>query len=270
MIARLPVLVAVLMAAITPLCAQDSDVTKYLEELRARSVPRNPQGDARQLLADFTKHLETTTDPAQRADLYMGISRAERTLGHADRAITAARSARSLQPGSTPIALGLADTLIENGQTGEVPALLAVDPTDGQALIHKADELAHNHPVIAIFCGELAHQLLPADQNVTDTLGTIYMWADQPSLAGTVFLQAIAAAPRSFDIPLPLRPLHVTKRTQGRGPARISGRTRMPPLGRRAIRHSSRAQPTGSPQVARAPSHRSANSRDCRTPAVRQ
>jgi tetratricopeptide (TPR) repeat protein len=192
MLARLLVLVA----AIMPLCAQDSDVTKYLEELRARSVPRDPQGDARRLLADFTKRLETTSDPAQRADLYMGMSGAERTLGHQGAAITAVRSARLLEPGSTPIALALADTLIESGQTGEVPALLAVDPTDGQALIHKADELAHTHPVIAVFCGELAHQLLPADQSVTDTLGTIYMWAGQPSLAGTVFLQAIAAAPQ--------------------------------------------------------------------------
>jgi len=191
MLARL----LVLLAAIMPLCAQDSDVTKYLEELRARSAPRQPQVEARQLVADFTKHLEITTDPAQRADFYMGISGAERTLGHPEAAITAARSARSLQPDSTPIALGLADALIENGQIGEVPALLAVDPTDGQALIHKADELAHTHPAIAAFCGELAHQLLPADQSVTDTLGTIYMWAGDSAQASTVFLQAIAAAP---------------------------------------------------------------------------
>jgi len=180
-----------------PVCAQDSDVTKYIEGLRAQvSAPRDVKGEAKQLLADFTKRLETTTEPARRADLYFNMSGLQRTLGDPAAALTSVRTARSLQPDNQRIALGLASELLENGQIGEVPALLGVDPTDGQALLHKANELGHSHPDLAVYCGELAHQLIPQDAIVTDELGTLYLRQGKTAEASNVFLQAVAGAPQ--------------------------------------------------------------------------
>jgi len=187
----------VLLAVAVPLCAQDSDdVTKYLDEIRAnRPAPRDPKAAQEELLAVVTKQLEGTADPAEKAALYQRVAEIERSLGHANAAIAAARAARSLQPNSKPIALALADVLVENGLIGEVPALLAVDPTDGQALLHKADELAQSHLGVAVHCAELAHQFLPDDLSVTDTLGMLYLWQGNSTQAGTAFLQAIVAVP---------------------------------------------------------------------------
>jgi len=51
--------------------AQDQDVTKHLEELRATKPPRDVQAEQRQLLATLTQRLdESPDDPAQQANLY--------------------------------------------------------------------------------------------------------------------------------------------------------------------------------------------------------
>jgi tetratricopeptide (TPR) repeat protein len=188
----------VLVAASMPLCAQDADVTKYLQDIRARSVPRDPKVEVRQSLADVTKRLEETTDPVQRANLYRNISGMELSLGDPEAAIAAARSARDLQPGNAVAALGLARVLAYTGHTAEVAAMIGVDTGDSAALIRKAKELAQagSDLPLAAFCADLAHKLLPEDAGVTDALGQIYMTEGFGGQAAIVFLQAIAQAPQ--------------------------------------------------------------------------
>jgi Flp pilus assembly protein TadD len=183
-------------AVIAPLSAQDSDVAKYIAERRAWSLDRDIQADRRQLLADFTKRLDETTNPAQKADLYLRISLIDQSLGDSEAAIAAARSARLLQPLDAGVALGLARVLLENRQADDATTLLGVDPTDGKALIRRAEDLARGPNIsVAVFCAELAHKLLPEDPDVTSDLGEMYMWEGDPGLASSLFLQEVARAP---------------------------------------------------------------------------
>jgi Flp pilus assembly protein TadD len=182
-------------AVIAPLSAQDSEVTKYIAERRAKSIDRDVQAERRDLLAEFTKRLDEITNPTQKADLYLRISLIDQSLGDSEAAIAAARSARLLQP-LEGVALGLARVLIENRETDEAATLLGVDPTDGKALIRRAQELARGpNLVVARFCAELAHKLLPEDPDVTSDLGEMYMWEGDPGLASSIFLQEVARAP---------------------------------------------------------------------------
>jgi Flp pilus assembly protein TadD len=185
-----------LAAVIAPLYSQDSDVAKYIAEIRAKSLHRDTQAERRELLAEFTKRLDITTDPAQKATLYLSICGIDEALGDSEAAIAAARSARLLQPLDTGIALRLAQVLIENRETAEATTLLGVDPTDGQALIRRAEELKRGpNLAVAVLCAELAHKLLPDDPDVTSTLGEIYMREGEAGLAGSLFLQEVARAP---------------------------------------------------------------------------
>jgi Flp pilus assembly protein TadD len=179
---------------VAPLYAQDEDVTKYLEELRAPKPPRDVEADQRALLSALRQQLDTTTDRAQKATVYLRISGIEQELREPDAAIAAARNARDLEPADNRIALGLATVLTQNGQTAEVPALLGVDPTDGAALVAKA--LLLDSPPVATYLAELARQLLPGDPKVADTVGQIYMRSGDVSHAMDAFLQAEDLAPR--------------------------------------------------------------------------
>jgi tetratricopeptide (TPR) repeat protein len=181
-------------AILSPLYAQDEDVTKYIEELRAPRPPRDAQAEQREILAALRQRLDSTTDPAQKAALELRISDSEQFLGHSDAAIAAARNARDLEPADDRVALGLAQVLIENGQTAELPALLGVDPSDGAALIRKATTVSSI--AVAIFCAKLAHELLPGDPQAADTLGSMYLRNGAGDKALTAFRQASDLAPQ--------------------------------------------------------------------------
>jgi tetratricopeptide (TPR) repeat protein len=181
-------------AVIAPVFAQDQDVIKYLEELRAPKPPRDVQAEQRQLLATLRQRLDESTDPAQKADLYLRISTVEQFLGQADAAIAAARNAHDLEPQDDRMTFGLAGVLVRNGETAEVPSLLGVDPSDGAALLRKAR--AAGDDSVAAFCAELAHRLLPDDPQVADTLGEIYIREAAWNQAGAAFADAVAQAPQ--------------------------------------------------------------------------
>lgn len=189
MFARLLLLAAVF----APLYAQDDEVTRFLEELRAPKTPRDVQAEQRELLASTALQLDRATDPAQKAALYLQISDVEQSLGESEAAIAAARNAHDLQPGDEKVSLGLAQVLLDNRQTAEIPALLGVDPADGAALIRKASALSST--ALAAFCAELAHDLLPDDPKVADTLGSIYTREGASDKAVAAFRQAVDREP---------------------------------------------------------------------------
>jgi tetratricopeptide (TPR) repeat protein len=182
-------------AVVAPVFAQDQDVTKYLEELRAPKPPRDVQAEQRQLLATLRQRLdESRDDPAQQANLYLRISAVEESLGQPDAAIAAARNAHDLEPADYGITVGLAGVLVRNGETAEVLSLLGVDPSDGAALLIEAHTVGVNS--VAAFCAELAHRLLPDDPQVADTLGEIYIREAAWSQAGAAFADAVTQAPQ--------------------------------------------------------------------------
>jgi tetratricopeptide (TPR) repeat protein len=181
-------------AVVAPVFAQDEDVTKYLEELRAPKPPRAVQAERRQLLAALTQRLDESTDSTQKANLYLRISAVEESLGQPDAALAAARNAHDLEPADYGIAFGLAGVLVRNGETAEVPSLLGVDPSDGAALLIEAHTVGDNS--VAAFCAELAHRLLPDDPKVADALGEIYVRETAWGQAGAAFAEAVAQAPQ--------------------------------------------------------------------------
>lgn len=195
MLARLIVFAAVM----APLWAQDSEVTKYLDELRAKMPqPRDLKAERRALLASVTKELESSTDPAQKANLYLRISGIQQSLGDREAAIAAARGARELEPADENVLVDLAAALVAGKQFAEAATLLGVDPTDGPALLRRAQELAdvQPHRALARFCARLARDLSPGDGSVTDALGSIYMRTGSPDRAFLAFGQATAQAPQ--------------------------------------------------------------------------
>jgi tetratricopeptide (TPR) repeat protein len=186
------VLLFVAMAA--PLCAQDEEVTKYLEELRAPRPPRDVQAEQRQILATLRQRLDEIADPAQKAAIDLRISESEQFLGNSDAAIAAARNAHDLAPADERITVGLAEVLLKNGHTAEVPALVGVDPSDSAALLRKAH--AVSSPAVAVFLGEMAYKLVPDDAGVADSVGSLYMRSGDTTLARATLLQAVALAPQ--------------------------------------------------------------------------
>jgi len=192
MLARLLLLAA--LAA--PLCAQDDDVDKYLEELRA-GKPAETKAQQQQLLAALTKNLEGITDPGQKASVFLRISEVYESLHDPDAAIAAARKARELAPEDARFATGLARVLLAHGETAEVAPLIGVDPTDGGALIRRAWELTRQpgNDLLAAFCAELAHKLRPDDLSVTEALGSIYLQGGMPASAIRAFGELVEKAP---------------------------------------------------------------------------
>jgi tetratricopeptide (TPR) repeat protein len=181
-------------AVVAPVFAQDDDVTKYIEELRAPKPPRDVQAEQRELLSTLRQRLDESTELAQKAQLYLRISGVEQSLGEFEAAIAAARNAHDLDPRDDRITFGLAGVLVRNRQTAEVPSLLGVDPSDGAALLRKA--LTAGDTSVAVFCAELAHSLLPYDAQAADTLGEIYLRQAAWSQAGAAYGQAVAQAPQ--------------------------------------------------------------------------
>jgi Flp pilus assembly protein TadD len=190
-------------AVIAPSLAQqaetpDAAVTKYIAEMREKLSPQRIEADRRQILADLTKQLDETSDPARKATLYIGISQIDELLGDSDAAMEAARSARSLRPADATIALRLAQLLLENNKTTDVSDLVGVDPTDGRALIHRAEELVRGRSTaVAVYCAERAHELLPGETDVTDRLGLIYMEEGRVGPAISIFRQAVERDPEN-------------------------------------------------------------------------
>jgi tetratricopeptide (TPR) repeat protein len=240
MLARLLLFAAV----IVPLCAQDaaqdSDVTKYLDELRAKiSAPPELNAEARQRLADIAKHLDETTDPVRRAHVYLDMSLIEQSLGDPEAAVAAARNALALQPGNGQVAIGVARVLAYNGQTAEVSAMIGANATDGAALIRRAQELAQadNNLPVAAFCYDLARKLLPDDPGVPDAQGQIYMREGFGGQAAIVFLQAIARAPQvsTYHYHLALARIQTGLISDGRAELQIALECRPPDEERAAI-----------------------------------
>lgn len=193
MLARL----LLLLAALVPLCAQQDEVSRYLEESRAKFSDSRAYRDAQaKLVTTLTAQAEQAPDAQRRAALYLRISRTEQSLGNSDAAMDAARRAHELQPLDREVSLELANVLIENGKNSEVMGLLGVESTDGPALMHRAQELVTGYPRVAAYCASLAHQLLPQDASITDDLGMILMWQGDNGSASTAFSQAVAQAPQ--------------------------------------------------------------------------
>ena len=178
MIARMLLLAAV----VAPVFAQDQDVTKYIEELRAKVRPLQDSKEvARQSLIAATKRLEAAADRKQKAWLNREIGQLENALGDSDAAVAAGRRAFELAPEDGRIAADLAYLLTANGQNAEASVVLGADATNGDALIRRAEQLTEQHEVdLAVACLRQAQRSLPADAATADTLGAIYLRASRP------------------------------------------------------------------------------------------
>ena len=177
------------------LYAQDvDDVSKYLQELRETKAPHDVQAEAREQLILLRQRLDETSNRQEKASLYMRISASEQVAGNPDAAIAAARNAHDLAPTDENAARSLAGLLLQNQQKAEVPALLGVDPSDGAALVREAARLGSGP--LAMYCGELAYNLLPNDAKVADTLGMIYLRGLDAQKAQAVFREAELLAPQ--------------------------------------------------------------------------
>lgn len=166
-------------ATILPLCAQDSDVTRYLDDLRAKhaSVPGD-SGETQHVLANLTARLASASDLPQRAELYRQISLTERSLHHNNAAVEALRSARAIAPDDERIAADLAYLLVERGDDAEAATILGENPQDGAALIRRAGELTHEQrKVLAAMCLSIAQRALPDTAAGDDALGAAYLVA---------------------------------------------------------------------------------------------
>ena len=188
--------ILLLLSAAVPLCAQQDEVSRYLEETRARVSDSRVYREAQaKIISVLTAQAEQAPDSEARARLYLRVSGIEQSLGNADAALEAARRAHELRPLDREVSLGLANALLQAGKSEAVVGLLGVESTDGSALIHRAQELSAGYPVVAAYCATLAHQLLPEDASITDDLGMILMWEGDNGSAGGAFRQAIAQAP---------------------------------------------------------------------------
>jgi tetratricopeptide (TPR) repeat protein len=184
-------------AAIAPLFAQDSDVTKYLGEIRATSQPApfDPT-QAKAQIAEYTRRLDSTTDRIEKAHLYIQIAIVDRGLRDRDGAVAATRSAHELAPENTTVTADLAYLLAENGQTAEASAILGADAANGEALANRAEVLLDDRQNdLAVACLNLAQKLLPDDASIDDRLGVVYLRADKPDQAIRELNRAIAKAP---------------------------------------------------------------------------
>jgi tetratricopeptide (TPR) repeat protein len=194
MLTRLLLFAALLSPLAAPLYAQDEDVTKYIDELRAPQPPRDVRADMQTTLTVLTQQLDGRGDAAQRASVYLRISDIEQSLDEPEAAIAAARNAFDLLPGDKKTALSLAAVLLKNGQTAEVPALLNINPADGEALRAKALSLGGNP--VATYFAEQAHQLLAGDPATADALGQVYMRTGQSRKAIEAYIEAESLAPQ--------------------------------------------------------------------------
>lgn len=184
----------VLAAMAAPLFAQDDDVSKYIDELRVTKTPHDVHAEAEEQLLLLRQRVDETTDPAQKADLYLRISESQQVLRNTEGAIAAARTAHELVPADQKTSLALAEVLLASGHTAEVATLLDVDPSDGSALLQKANTLGFSE--VAKYFAQRAHDLLPGDPTAADTLGTIYMRSGNSHKAQDAFRDALALAPQ--------------------------------------------------------------------------
>ena len=212
-----------LAAELAPGFAQDQDVIQYIEELRAPKPPRDVQAEQRELLAALTRRLDESTDPNQRARVYLRISGVEQFLGQADAAMAAARNAHDLAPEDDRISVGLAGVLVKNGETAEVPSLLGVEsirrrgaPSQGSTVSDKS---------VAAYCAELAHELLPYDAQ------------DVSRRADTAVSQAVAPSPQvaTYHCDLALAFMESGHRDQARAELRLALASNPPDQERDAI-----------------------------------
>jgi tetratricopeptide (TPR) repeat protein len=187
--------ISFLLAVAVPLCAQQDEVSRYLEERRAHVADSRAHNDAqRELVKTLAAQIEHS-DSEQRVALYLRIGRIEQAVGDRDAAVDAIRRAHELRPLDREVSLAFAEALLASGQIGQADGLLGVDLTDGAALMHRAQELVTGYPTAAARCASLAHQLLPGDASVNDDLGMILMWGGDSSSAAMAFRQAVAQAP---------------------------------------------------------------------------
>src|ERR1035441_5281296 len=133
MIARMLLLAAV----VAPVFAQDQDVTKYIEELRAKVRPLQDSKEvARQSLIAATKRLEAATGRIQKAWMYREIGQLENALGDSDAAVAAGRRAFELAPEDGRITADLAYLLTANGQNAEASVRSEEHTSELQSLRH--------------------------------------------------------------------------------------------------------------------------------------
>jgi len=196
--------VLILVAMVVPLFAQDSEVTKYIGELRAHAAARR-DSNSRELLAELKSKVEAATDPKQKASLYGKIAGTEESLNEPEAAIEAARSAYLLEPGDGNASGFLAHLLAANGQMAEASALFGADAADGEALTRHAEQLLDSgERDLAIRCLQQAQRVLPGDAGVDDRLGVVYQRAGRVDDGLRTLLQAETKAPASALIHLHL------------------------------------------------------------------
>jgi Flp pilus assembly protein TadD len=186
--------------------ARNAEVTKYLEELRARyKEPAFDEAEAKKQLANYTERLATATDPTRKAHLYVQIATVQRSLHDLNAAVTAARSAHELAPEDSTVTTDLVYLLAENKDYAEASVILGADATNGEALAERAQQLVDDRENdLAVACLQLAQKALPDDAGVDDRLGVVYLRANKTDQAIAALNRAESKAPKDALIHLHL------------------------------------------------------------------
>jgi tetratricopeptide (TPR) repeat protein len=177
-------------AALAPLSAQDVEVTKYLDEIRAQSrIPAvDPALQRQEMVAGLRKSLEVSASLQRSVNLYLQIGMFE---DDPQASLAAYRKARALAPGNVQVAISLAAALSKQEQDAEADeiyrSVLGVDPHDAVALMHRAREILDQPGDLdlGVALAQRALGLSPGDPEIRDTLGLTHL---RKGLAGNAIL----------------------------------------------------------------------------------
>jgi len=155
-----------------------------------------------QALAEFQKVLEATDRKSKvAADLYLRMGEVHRRKGDLNSSITALQAAREIWPDNAAIVSTLALVLGGAGRSQEArlayEQTLKLDPANAVALNNLAFIIAENGGDLdqALTFAQRAKQLLPGLNEVSDTLGLIYLRKNLNDEALRIFADLVAKEP---------------------------------------------------------------------------
>ncbi len=153
-------------------------------------------------IAEFQKVADAQEKNAKSAaDIYLRIGETYRRKGDLTGAVNALQKARNLSPDNTVIIATLALALDSAGQKAQARTAyeqcLKLDPRNGVALNNLAYLLAENNGDLdqALTYAQRAKQLLPALNEVSDTLGWIYLKKQLTDNAVETFKEIVEKQP---------------------------------------------------------------------------
>jgi tetratricopeptide (TPR) repeat protein/peroxiredoxin len=149
----------------------------------------------------FTKALVQVKTESEKGDIYLRLGQTYRRKGDLHKAIASLADARKMLPGNITVLSTLALVLDTAGRKPEArqayEATLKVDPNNAVALNNLAFLMAETGGDLddAMTIAQRAHQLMPNLNEVSDTLGWIYLKENLADHAIEIFRDLVAKEP---------------------------------------------------------------------------